>query len=281
MRIQHLQHHEIDKERWDKSLSKCVNKKIYANSWYLDSVSPNWQAFVSEDYSALFPLPVKSKMGFSYVVQPKFTSQLGLFSHKPMPIDGFVSKLKSSFRRYNLNLNSENHPSEDGSTIVNMELTLNKSYTDLSQAYNKNTKRNIKKAKLMTFSDWDISSYLDCKRAENPDANDEEFQLLEKLLFACNENARDFIIIKAQTSKALSAAVFAEYGGRLTYMNGVSNAAAKESSAMFAIIDRLLRKYAQSSLVLDFRGGQMPGTRRFFSGWNATEVGYPNISRFI
>lgn len=281
MNITHLLHSEIDKQRWDKALNKCVNKQIYANSWYLDSVSPQWQAFVADDYSALFPLPTKSKLGFTYVVQPKFTTQLGLFSHKAMEVDGFVGELKSRFRRFNLNLNHENSLPAGAKSIINMELMLNKPYEELSAAYNKNTKRNIKKAKLMTFSDWDIESYLECKLAENPDAKEEEFQVLRSLLTSCKANATDFIIIKAQKSKALAAAVFAEYGGRLVYMNGVSNAPAKESSAMFAIIDRFIRKYSDSSLVIDFRGGQMQGTRRFFSGWNAQEVIYSNISRVL
>ena len=71
---------EIDKAKWDSCVVDSNNALIYAYSWYLDIVSPNWVALIKGDYKVVFPLPAKKKLGVSYISQPLFTQQLGLFS---------------------------------------------------------------------------------------------------------------------------------------------------------------------------------------------------------
>jgi len=39
-------HHEIDRDRWDECIRKSFNGIIYAYSWYLDIVSPQWEALI-------------------------------------------------------------------------------------------------------------------------------------------------------------------------------------------------------------------------------------------
>jgi hypothetical protein len=61
MKILRLKHTEIDKQRWDKAIENSSFPSIYALSWYLDVVSPNWQALVSEDYSVCVSAYGKTK----------------------------------------------------------------------------------------------------------------------------------------------------------------------------------------------------------------------------
>ena len=82
MRILHLRNKSIDYCRWDNCITKSHNHLTYAYSWYLDIVSPNWEALVSEDYAYIMPLPVKSRYGIPYLVQPVLTQQLGIYSKK-------------------------------------------------------------------------------------------------------------------------------------------------------------------------------------------------------
>ena len=76
-----LKRNEIDTQKWDK----CVNQNssiptIYANSWYLDIVSPNWKAAIWGDYETVFPLTIKYKYLFlPLLLQPVFSQQLGFF----------------------------------------------------------------------------------------------------------------------------------------------------------------------------------------------------------
>ena len=80
--LRHVRHAEIDRSQWDALINQAPNGLIYALTWYLDSVSPGWEALVKEvagRYVAVLPLPVRRKYGFSYLLQPLLTQQLGLF----------------------------------------------------------------------------------------------------------------------------------------------------------------------------------------------------------
>ncbi len=46
-KVQYLKHHEIDKQRWDACIQEARNAQIYALSWYLDVVTPGWEAIVA------------------------------------------------------------------------------------------------------------------------------------------------------------------------------------------------------------------------------------------
>jgi hypothetical protein len=39
MPIKHLEHSEIDYEKWNKSILHAKNQLVYAETWYLDIVS--------------------------------------------------------------------------------------------------------------------------------------------------------------------------------------------------------------------------------------------------
>ena len=77
--ILHLKNHQIDKAKWDAALLHSSNCKIYACSWYLDVVSPNWEALVTDNYEEIFPLTTKKKFTFQYLFTPFFVQQLGFF----------------------------------------------------------------------------------------------------------------------------------------------------------------------------------------------------------
>jgi hypothetical protein len=80
MEIKHLAHIEIDRQKWDACILNACNSLVYAESWYLDIVSPNWEALILGDYEYVMPLPVKKKFGVSFLVQPPLTQQFGIFS---------------------------------------------------------------------------------------------------------------------------------------------------------------------------------------------------------
>ena len=83
--INYLSDKEIDFNKWDDCIDKSTSL-IYPLSWYLNCVSPNWNAFILEKngiYQAVFPICSKKKAGISYIYQPFFTQQLGYFSINP------------------------------------------------------------------------------------------------------------------------------------------------------------------------------------------------------
>ena len=84
MVVKHLTYNEIDRTRWDATIATSTNSLPYAYSWYLDAVSPQWEALASNNYEFVMPLPVKRKFGVKYVIQPRWVQQLGVFSAQPI-----------------------------------------------------------------------------------------------------------------------------------------------------------------------------------------------------
>jgi hypothetical protein len=90
--IKYLKHQEIVKPRWDEAIDRAFNGIIYAKSWYLDIVSPHWDALVSDDYSAVMPLTWRRKFGVYYLYQPFFTQQLGVFGDEDQKVRKWESE---------------------------------------------------------------------------------------------------------------------------------------------------------------------------------------------
>jgi hypothetical protein len=148
MKILHLKHTEIDKQRWDKAIENSSFPSIYALSWYLDVVAPNWQALVSEDYKYVFPLTVKQKLKVQYLAVPPFCQQLGLFSAKncdETTLKKFISAIPKTFVRKDVLLNHSNALLNDASVKDNYVWRA-KSYSEAQQNYSTQIKRNLKKA---------------------------------------------------------------------------------------------------------------------------------------
>ncbi|MEI7803415.1 MAG: hypothetical protein WCI97_12250, partial [Bacteroidota bacterium] len=82
MKPHYLKHAEIDKTKWDHCVKNSINHLPYCYSWYLDVVSPGWEALISGAYKYIFPLTHRRKARINYLYQPYFTQQLGLFSSK-------------------------------------------------------------------------------------------------------------------------------------------------------------------------------------------------------
>jgi hypothetical protein len=82
MKIKHLKHPEINRQKWDACIQNACNSLVYAESWYLDIVSPNWEALICGDYEYVMPLPIKRKLGISFLVQPPINAAIGCFFRK-------------------------------------------------------------------------------------------------------------------------------------------------------------------------------------------------------
>jgi len=152
MRIKHLTHNDIDTKKWDNCISNAVNGNVYAWSWYLDIVSPNWDALVLDNYRAVMPLTWSKKYGVAYIYQPFFTQQLGLFSGDVITeemLSLFVEAIPAKYRFIELSMNVDvssvcnTHVFGTGSTT---HLKLNNPYEELRKSYTTNTLRNLKKA---------------------------------------------------------------------------------------------------------------------------------------
>ncbi len=170
--MQHFKHNQIDKKKWNKCISNSKENIIYAFSWYLDCVSPFWEAFILEDnneYLAVMPLPVKKKYGISFLQVPLFVQQLGIFSTQrlsSLEFKAFLILLQKKFKlvsNYPFNtLNYQDFKSEleevfDNKLKQNLKkhkthhLSLQQNYSIIRQNYKKDTKYRINQAQKQNF----------------------------------------------------------------------------------------------------------------------------------
>lgn len=281
-----LKNSEINRTKWSNALANCPNRHVFAEADFLDVVSPDWAGLVRGDYEEIFPLPVKKFFGLKYLVQPEFTAQLGLFSNQKgdQNADDFIKIIQRKYRRFDFCLNTQNIlENSSGSPLVNCELELNKSYEELYSGFSKSAKRNIKKAEKaegFEIKEIPFEEFFPFKMqsmAEKPPADYEKLKRLNDAFLKLKIPVR--ILSFFYKNELIASAMLVEYFDRIYYFNGASTAEGKRFSAMFGVFNFFIKKEAGSGKILDFKGGQMPGTGRFFKGFGAEEKQYFRLIR--
>lgn len=282
MQIRYLKHCEIDFTKWDYTISKSSNKLVYAFSWYLDIVSPNWGAIVSENYEFVMPVTLKQKFLISYIVQPILTQQLGIFSHHEITekiTKVFVKKIP--ILSYEINLNEKN-PTCNSVFRPNYILDLNKDYSILKKQYSKNTLRNItksSKSNVVVKHGIDINSFCQLNNSIKRSTDFNIRFILEKLIKE-GVSKQTFVLYGAYSNNQLIAVLCTiETTDRIIYLYAISNDEGKACSASFLIVDELIRKHANNPVLLDFEGSSIDGIANFFKGFGAVNHPYPVIKR--
>ena len=82
-RVVYIPGDQIDRESWDRCIETGVNGNICGFSWFLDIISPGWGGLVKGDYEYVMPVPVARRFGISYILQPRFIQQYGVFGMTP------------------------------------------------------------------------------------------------------------------------------------------------------------------------------------------------------
>lgn len=287
MNIQHLHHEDIDRERWDAVVTSATTGLPYAMSWYLDIVSPGWEALVTYtsegDYDIVFPLPVKPLFHVRRLVQPVLTQQLGLFSSRRVSEGEVMSFLQAiPYRSYALQLNEAN-PIESlkASRRINLTVSLEWTYENLVKFYSENTRRNVKKSSGLTFEPVSIEEFVPfCRRYNTHNIASE--RTLVSLLEAAESKGMSVLCGVRQPGEGdlLASAFLLKTRRRLVYLLPASSPEGRRKSAMFRLVDEILRENCSSSLTMDFEGSMVGSVARFYQGFGAQERAYYGVSRF-
>ncbi len=284
MQIKHLEHKDIDFQRWDFAVSESINMLTYAYSWYLDVVSPDWEALIAGDYEYLMPLPVKRKYYIPYIVQPFLTQQLGIFSKYEVTreiLENFINKIP--YYSYEVHLNEKNAYPEI-TLLPNFVLNLNKPYKLLAVKFTKNTIRNIEKASKLPqkiSEETDLALFLDFFTTTVTHLKKAHFDLIKKILkVAIEKKAVELFTVQNQHNQIIASLAILTNPGRITYFLPASNNEGKKNSSMFLLVDYLIRKNAGNEIKFDFEGSAIEGIARFYRGFGAENQPYYSLKRF-
>lgn len=287
--IKYLSRKEIHEDRWNKCIDQSDNGLIYSHTYYLDCITPGWEALILNDYEAIMPLPWRKKWGIRYLYQPFLLAQGGIIGKNinTSITDLFIRSIPTSFRYIDMMLNYENETDDFTDHIQlrkNLVLDLGNEYESLYNNYNTNTKRNIKKAieyGCTIQSEVDIEKVIDLTelQLQKKDKSLKDNTTRFRSLFA-NLKAKGMTKVYGVSSgqKLISSAVFFIDKKRAYYILVGNHPDSKTSGASHLLIDSFIKDHATKPLLLDFEGSDIPGLANFYSGFGAEGQPYPALT---
>ncbi|NSW45521.1 MAG: hypothetical protein HPY79_06890 [Bacteroidales bacterium] len=295
MKLIHLKHNEIDKVQWEKSILHAVNGNLYAFAWYLDIVSPNWEALVSDHYEIVIPLPIKKIFGTKIIIQPLFAQQLGFFSINVKylsNIEDYVKQVATLYPYCNINTNKLNliESIHDNNIVIhhkiNYELDLIATYSYIYNKYHTNTKRNLVKAqqhnlrlKINTISAQTFVHFIrknvgiKVPQLKKHDYN----KMLQIISNAIKYKFGEIYEVYDENNELIAATFFIFSHQKAYYLFAASSPTGKEKRAMFYLIDQFIKRYAEKNVILDFEGSMIPGLARYYESFGAVAGKYQQI----
>ncbi len=290
MEIKYLKQDEIDIKKWDACIAGSINGIVYAYSWYLDIVCEKWDALVLGDYETVMPLTFNRKFGIWYLYQPAFAQQLGVFSSQNISEKIVLRFIKSIPKKYSfveICLNKFNLINPVNNIKVKQKITyeleLIQDYESLFRKYKKNTIRNIRKAiqKKVTIVPGlkpnDVLALINSS-GNRQSYTEKDFATIRRLIAGAGRK-KSGQLYGAYTDKnnLCAAGYFVHSNKKVCFILSVATDEAKESGAMFLLIDEFIKQYASRNMILDFEGSNIEGIARFYAGFGAKPANYPAI----
>ncbi|MBO9201378.1 MULTISPECIES: GNAT family N-acetyltransferase [Niastella] len=280
--LQYLRRKQVDTVKWDQCIDKAPNGLIYACSFYLDHLVPNWDALVLGDYEAVMPLPWRKKFGVRYLYHPAFTQQLGVFSQTGLN-DGlvamFMDRLSAHFPYAEMLLNYA-HPAKGMSQRSNYVLSLQEPYEQIRARYKNDLVKNLKRANRFPLSYSDevdqqlvLETYKEFYGSRTPHVRGEDYTRFEKL---CTFLSKGSTVVRAvkEEGRLLSAILLLRHNNRMYLLASVTWPAGRSREANHFLLDRVLHEFAGINLVLDFEGSDLPGVAHFYKNFGGIDQPY-------
>src|SRR5690606_22114451 len=163
---------DLDLEKYSKALRGALNYRVYAEYWYLDVLTQEkWECWIYGDYEVIMPIPLQYKFGLTFVLQPIYCQQLGVF-YKEEISEGLFLEFEKKLQKYRVrayHFNEENTErfTPKGKKGVNQILNSNRPYEDMFKEYRKGRKSDInvaKKANLNLIKELNIDELIALNR---------------------------------------------------------------------------------------------------------------------
>lgn len=290
MKIQYIQHNQINKQKWDICIAKSFNGLIYAYSFYLDIVSPQWNALVLNDYEAVMPLTWRKKYGIKYLYQPFFAPQYGVFGTnvlKPEIINLFLRHIPKEYKLIEIALNIFNKADEPTFKLIKsqtFELDLIHEYSVIHKNYSTKFRRHIKKAE---------SNGITCTKNNNPQPiiemfrenrgknvsnyKDKDYKQLLRLIYELiSKSHAEIWCAFTKENQLCAGAIFIGSHNRAYFMFSALSEEGKKASAMPAIIDSFIKNNSTLNITLEFSTNNVDIARFYKS--IGTQLNYFNYA---
>lgn len=284
MKITYIKHADIDKEKWDRCIDQSANGLIYAHSFYLDSMSENWDALVQMDYEAVMPLTWKKKFGIFYLHQPAFTQQLGIFGNNSWNENVIESFLNMAFKYFpfiEINLNFGNIYKKATKQKCNLILPLNHSFEEIQKKFRKDFVKKTIKSDLMYLPSNDFEDAILLFQKSNSkkiSLSKNNYERFTQLCYLMSENG-DLIVRKVTTreGEVLSTAILFKDLKRIYYILSTTSEQGRKQQANYFLLYHVIKEFSERDLIFDFEGSEIQSIKAFFKKFGAVEQIYPFV----
>ncbi|WP_276499575.1 GNAT family N-acetyltransferase [Pontibacter litorisediminis] len=289
-----LQHNEIDKAAWDACVEASGQRQVYALSWYLDVVTPGWQAVVEQEhgiYTCVMPLPVRRKYGILYLQQPLFCQQLGIYARqelRPEQAKKLLAVVRQHFRYTSgyafctgnyASLQRIEQP--ELQPLYTLYLDLNRPYEQLWKGYTRDRKYNLNKARredLRLVHSQDIEPIIQLFRQNIEHkvyggVDESAYEMLRRLYTACVEKGITELVYTLDADGSITAGgLFLYYGGYIIYIFNAADASGRKRNGRTLILDDIIRRNASTPQILDFESPMIPSIAGFYQSFGPEPV---------
>ncbi|NNC94465.1 MAG: hypothetical protein HKN92_02815 [Chitinophagales bacterium] len=283
--IKLLERGKIDDKKWNGCVHFGFNGLPYGYTWYLDVVGEQWKGLVFGDYEAVFPLVYNKKWGFSYLYQPLFTQQLGIFSLDPLPakiIDQFYNTIPQEYRLIEIQVTPHNWKERsDFETTMrpNFLLDLNKPYEETRASYSSNLKRNLKQAEKASnriVNQVKVEEFADFYRKHTAPKiagyNKKTYFMMMRLIYNCQHYNIGFLNgVRNDKGELQAAGFFITNQKYIINLAPATSNNGRKNGAMAMLIDYIVRSNENQARTLDFEGSSIESIAKFYKNFGAEE----------
>jgi hypothetical protein len=285
-----LKNKQIDKTWWDSFIANSPHPLIYAQSWYLDIVAPDWGAMVDEQLQWVLPLPIKSKYFIPILIQPIFCQQLGFFGFPPNPkdiIESIIKTLKSKypFVVYQFNKFDLINNRSKGTVRNTFELPLDRCYEEIYTGYSESHKKNLRRAtksNLKISSSDDAALFIDLLRGMYlsktiNDVKQFHYAKLHSLITEGMSHGMVNIYYCFDDSNLPIAGAAFICNNNQSIITTAATPLGYEKKATFLLVDHYIKQNCKNVKYLDFAGSDIKGIADFNKGWGALMHNYHSL----
>jgi len=276
---------DLDTVKYSEAIQTALNYRIYAEYWYLDTVTGGkWECLVYGDYEVVMPIPLQSKFGFKFVIQPLFCQQLGVFYKEKISKElfkAFENRLhKYRVRIYSFNEENTESFQPEGDDRVNYLLNLNRLYDEIFEDFEKDRKKDIRRNQKLNFSfseELQTDKFFELLKTEYENlASQLDLKKLNDLIenLSRNKSLISYSLLNSDL-QILSACFLAKSGMRLILLFSARDKSLETKGAFTYLMSHLIQQNSNREFILDFEGSMIPG----IAGFNRSFGAKPNIYR--
>ena len=247
---------------YDKCISISPNGLVYALSWYMNILCPDWEILVTEDHTTVMPLPVSRYLGRKILRQPDYAWQLGVYSTmipSPEVIQHFIRSIPSTYRLRKLCLSKFNIlPNSQTRLLSSTELDLIQPYRILKSRYGPSMQNRLAMAEKQSLSHVDNVSVHEMlmfayrldkfnrSRLKPREISTLRMIATNAIRFRCGQISAAY----DSNNNLCATVMFLIFKGRACVLHAAASGEGLARGGIELIIDRFIRSHAEENLVL-------------------------------